>query len=118
MFRAPKVSFLGYKTTSADSHQLGERIICQHDCHPPKIASQLRLFLGMLNFYRLFLPHLATHHAPLQDVLSGPRDPITWTSELNKASLTRATLLAHLDSSVPHAFITDASTAAVVVSLQ
>jgi hypothetical protein len=44
--------------------------------------------LGMLNFYRRFLPQAAATQAPLHDVLSGPRfkgsHPIDWTPELHK----------------------------------
>jgi hypothetical protein len=41
------------------------------DCHPPKTASQLHRFLGMLNFYKRFQLHTAGTQAPLHDVLSG-----------------------------------------------
>jgi hypothetical protein len=58
------------------------------DCNPQKTASQLRRFLGMLNFIRRFLPHAAATQAPLHDVLSGLRvkgsHPVTWTPELLK----------------------------------
>jgi hypothetical protein len=61
----------------------------RQDCPPPKTARQLRRFLGMLNFYRRFLPQPAATQASLHDVLSGPRvkssHPIAWTPELHKA---------------------------------
>jgi hypothetical protein len=45
--------------------------------------------MGMLNFYKRFLPYAAATQAPLHDVLSGPRvkgsHPITWTPERQKA---------------------------------
>lgn len=81
----------------------------------------------MLN-YRLFLPHVVAHQAPLHDILSGPRvkgsHTITWTPELLKAfeeckaSLSHATLLAHLNPSTPLALITDASMSALGTVLQ
>ena len=56
---------------------------------PPKTVSQLRRFLGMLNFHRCFLPHVASFQTPLHDVLSGPKvkgsHPITWTDALHNA---------------------------------
>jgi hypothetical protein len=77
----------------------------------------------MLKYYRRFLPHAAAHQAPLHDVLSRPKvkgsHPITWTPELHeafekcKASVSLATLLAHLDTFTPHALVTDMSTAAL-----
>jgi cleavage and polyadenylation specificity factor subunit 1 len=82
----------------------------------------------MLNFYRRFLPQAAATQAQLHDVLSGPRikgsHPIAWTPELHKAfeeckaSLSRATLLAHPDPSAQLALVTDASTSAMGAVLQ
>jgi hypothetical protein len=82
----------------------------------------------MLNFYRRFLPHAAAIQAPLHAALCGPRvkgsHPIIWMPELHrafeeyKASLSRATLLAHPDPSAPLALFTDASTSAMGAVLQ
>jgi hypothetical protein len=52
IFRAPEVTFLSYKVSAEGSQPLEERVIHLQDCQPPKTASQLRRFLGMLNFYR------------------------------------------------------------------
>jgi hypothetical protein len=45
--------------------------------------------MGMLNFYRLFLPHEAATQVPLHNILSGPRfkgsHPITWPPKFLKA---------------------------------
>jgi hypothetical protein len=128
VFRATEVTFLGYKVSAEGSRPLEERVAHLQACPPPKTASQLRRFLGMLNFYRRFLPHAAAIQAPLHTVLSGPRvkgsHPITWTPDLHrafeecKASLSRATLLAHPDPSAPLALVTDASTSAMGAVLQ
>jgi hypothetical protein len=81
----------------------------------------------MLNFYSQFLPQAAATHAPLH-VLSGPRvkgsHPIAWTSEFHKAfeeckaSLSRATLLAHPEPTAQLALVTGASTSAIGAVLQ
>ena len=128
VFRAPEVTFLGYKVSAEGSEHLKDRVAHLQDCPPPTTASQLRRFLGMLNFYRRFLPHAATTQAPLHDVLSGPKfkgsHPITWTPELHKAfkeckaSLSCATLLAHPDPSAPLALVTDASMSTMGAVLQ
>jgi hypothetical protein len=107
VFSAPEVTFLGYKVSTEGSRPLEERVTHLKDCPPPKTASQLRRYLGMLNFYRRFLPHAAANQAPLQSALSSPRvkgsHPISWTPDLHrafeecKASLSRATLQAHPD---------------------
>jgi hypothetical protein len=89
LFRTPEIIFLGYKVSTEGSQPLRERVADLQDCPPPKTASQFRRFLGMLNFYRRFLPHAAATQAPLHDVLSGPRikgsHPITWTPKLLKS---------------------------------
>jgi hypothetical protein len=86
VFQTSEVTFLGYKVSAEGSHSLEERVTHLQNCHPPKTASLLRRYLGMLNFYRRFLSYAAATQAPLHDVLSGPRvkgsHPITWTPEL------------------------------------
>jgi hypothetical protein len=123
VFLAPEVTFLCYNVSAEGSQPLEERVTHLQDCAPPKTASQLRRFLGMVNFYTRFLPHAAATQAPLHDVLSASRvkgfHPIAWTPELLKtfeeckASLSRVTLLALPDPSAPLALVTDASTSAM-----
>jgi len=95
---------------------------------PPKTVGQIRRFLGMLNFYRRFLPHAAPIQAPLHNILSGPKvkgsQPVTWNdSQLAafsecKTSLSQAALLAHPHSSAILALVTHASTTAMGAVLQ
>jgi hypothetical protein len=73
VFRVPVISFLGYRISSIGSQPLPERVADLQACCPTKTVSQLRRFLGMLNFYRRFLPHAASSQAPLHEVLSGPK---------------------------------------------
>jgi hypothetical protein len=72
-FRAPEVTFLGYKVSAEGSQSLQERVTHLQEYQPPQSVSQLRRFLGILNFYRRFIPHAAAIQAPLHDVLSGPK---------------------------------------------
>jgi len=128
VFRVPEISFLGYKISSMGSQPLPERIADLQACPPPKTVSQLRRFLGMLNFYRRFLPHAATIQVPLHDALSGPEfngsHPFTWNDTLVaafvecKASMSQAALLAHPNPTTPLALVTDASTTAMGAVLQ
>ena len=87
------------------------------------LVKDLRRFLGMLNFYRWFIPHAASIQPPLHTVLAGPKikgsQSVVWTPTMVqafedcKASLSRATLLAHRDPSAPLALFTDASDTAL-----
>jgi len=84
---------------------------------------QLCKFLGMLNFYRRFLPDVVASQAPLHALHAGPRTngspTITLTTVLSqffeecKATLSRAAMLAHPDITAPIALVTDASTTAM-----
>jgi len=128
VFRVPEISFLGYKISSVGSQTLPDRVADLQACPPPKTFSQLRHFLGMLNFYRRFLPHATSNQSPLHEDLYGPKvkgsHPVTWTDTLItafnecKASLSQAALLAHPDPTAPFALVTDASTIAMGAVLQ
>jgi hypothetical protein len=58
-FRSSDVPFFSYRVSSEGYQPLEERVAHLQDCSPAKTASQLRRFLGVLNFYRRFLPHAA-----------------------------------------------------------
>jgi hypothetical protein len=68
----------------------------------PSNVSELRSFLGMVQYYHSFLPNLATTLAPLHKLLK-KYVQWKWTSECQKAydackqSLTSDTLLVHYD---------------------
>ena len=51
----------------------------------PSTKKSMRSFLGLLNFYRKFVPNLAKHVASLTDLLKKSMpDKICWTVELNE----------------------------------
>ena len=128
VFRAAEVTFLGYRISHKGSQPLPDRVADLQACPPPQTIRHLRRFLGMLNFYRRFLPHAAATQAPLHALLAGPRtkgsQPINWTPALSqafeecKASLSQAAMLAHPDGAAPIALVTDASTTAMGAVLQ
>ena len=70
---------------------------------PPTNVSQLRSFLGLVNYYGKFLPHLASTLTPLYSLLQKARY-FTWGKAQDKAFkeakglLTSQTLLVHFDA--------------------
>ena len=87
----------------------------------------LRQFLGMINFYRRFMPGAARIQEPLNDLLRGNvkgRTPVNWNPAANAAfdevkdALARATLLANPKPDAPLAIFTDASHFAIGTVLQ
>ena len=61
----------------------------------PQTRCQLRRFLGMINFYRNYLPNIAWVLAPLHQ-LSSPKYPFKWTQDHERAFSAAKTLLAHV----------------------
>ena len=84
----------------------------------------LQRFLGMINFYRQFLPGIAKVLRPLTDALIGSPKTILWTPEMQRAfraakdSLAQATMLVHPVSNAVLQLVTDASEKAIGVVIQ
>lgn len=127
VFGQTTVNFLGYQVSNGGVFPLPEKVDAVSNFPKPETAKQLRKFLGMLNFYRIFIPKAADFQAPLNDLLNGSikgNAPIIWNTEAEKAfyecktSLANATLLAHPDTDAPLAIISDASDFAIGAALQ
>lgn len=127
VFGASEVTFLGYSISESGTRPLKTKVQAVKDFPPPTNVRQLRGFLGMLNFYRRFLPQAAEIQAPLHALLTGSvkgTQPITLTGETLAAfeackdSLSNAALLAHPDCSAKLAVVTDASDKAIGAVLQ
>jgi len=118
VFGAKEVTFLGYTVSTEGTRPLEEKVTAINRFKQPAFVKDLRRFLGMLNFYPWFIPQAASIQAPLHAALAGPKvkesQPVDWTPTMVqafedcKASLSRATLLAHPDPSATWALFTDA----------
>jgi len=114
--------------SSEDTRLLPERVDALRQYPLPKSVQGLRRFLGMVNFYRWFIPKTADLQAPLHDVLKGPRakdsQSVQWTPELEevfivcKKNLATATLLAHPHPDAHLGLFTDASSQSIGACLQ
>lgn len=83
---------------------------------PPKSKKLLRSFMGIISFYRMFIPHASSLSSPLSDLLrKGVREPLPWTSEHQscfeklKTSLACKPVLRLPDIALPFVLRTDAS---------
>jgi cleavage and polyadenylation specificity factor subunit 1 len=63
------VKFLGYLVSGGGTCPLPEKVETIRDIKLPEKVMGLRQFLGMINFYRLFIPGAARVKAPLKDLL-------------------------------------------------
>ncbi|XP_050665912.1 uncharacterized protein LOC126966079 [Leptidea sinapis] len=128
VFGKDEVTFLGFTVSAAGVKPLEEKVQAVQDYPPPKTVKELRRFLGVINFYRRFIPGAAAIQAPLNALLAGPKTkgshPVNMTLELLeafkrcKSSLSHATLLAHPDTTAELAIQTDASDHAIGAVLQ
>lgn len=127
VFGASEVTFLGYRISSEGIKPLEDKVQAIKEFPQPTTVKQLRRFLGMLNFYRRFIPRAAEIQAPLNALLIGSvkgNHPVELKGESLKAfedsktSLCNAALLAFPDCRARLALTTDASDVAVGAVLQ
>lgn len=127
IFGVEEVTFLGYSISEKGAKPLDTKVQAVRDFPTPTNVRQLRGFLGMLNFYRRFLPQAAQIQAALHALLTGSikgSQPIVLTGEALSAfeackeSLSKAALLAHPDCTAKLAVVTDASDKAIGAALQ
>ncbi|UYV82469.1 hypothetical protein LAZ67_21002319, partial [Cordylochernes scorpioides] len=127
-FLVQEIDFLGYLITSHGVKPLPTKVKAILEYKKPKTVHELRIFLGMLNFYRTFLNNVAETQAILHEYLRGAkkkdRSEIKWTKEAEvqfekcKQALANTALLAYPDTELPISLCTDASDRAVGSVLQ
>jgi cleavage and polyadenylation specificity factor subunit 1 len=77
LFAAAAVEFLGHRVDQHGVRPLQRHVQAISDFPPPQDVKQLQQFLGMVNFYRRFLPGIARMLQPLTDTLKGA--PRRWS---------------------------------------
>ncbi|BHF81248.1 hypothetical protein SprV_0702437800 [Sparganum proliferum] len=119
VFGVPFLEFLGHLVHSHGIRPLLSKVAAIRDFPLPTSKRQLQRFLGMVNFYRRFLPNCADTILPLTSLLSGSKrtfevTPVALTSfEQVKALLADAALLTHFHADAPISLMFDASNVAV-----
>ena len=61
------LDFLGYRVTSDGIHPLQDRVQAIRDYPQPRTAKSLKEYMGLLNFYRRFVPRAAAILLPLYE---------------------------------------------------
>ena len=122
IFGVPSLNFLGHQISAAGISPLPEKVQANQDFPTATSLRKLRECLGLINFYRRFIPHCATLLQPLTDLLSPKCNidnqfPLTGDTETaflnNKAALAKATFLVHPSPNAPYCLMVDASKVAV-----
>ena len=88
VFCSPKIEFLGHEVSKEGVRPLHGNVEAIRSFPQRKTMKQLRRFLGMINFYRRFVPNAATTLQPLEKLLSphkNSRKGINWDENTSKA---------------------------------
>ena len=115
----PSVEFLGYMVDKNGITPLPDRVVDIRNTPPPTTVKELQSFLGMVNYYRRFLPAAAHHLTPLFELLKGKPKSIVWSAKQQqgfnaiKDALASAALLHHPRPNAQLALTTDASNFAI-----
>ncbi|XP_042372461.1 uncharacterized protein K02A2.6-like [Plectropomus leopardus] len=102
VFLAPSVTYLGHKITAEGLCPVEDKVRAIKEAPSPKCVTELRSFLGMVNYYGKFLPDLSKVLAPLYKLLHNDTK-WQWCEEQEgafkevKELLHSATLLVHFD---------------------
>ncbi|BHF67350.1 hypothetical protein SprV_0301037600 [Sparganum proliferum] len=121
VFGVNSLDFLGHHVDQHGITPLTVKVQCILSFPVPNTLTQLRRFIGLITYYRRFIPHCASILAPLTDLLKSKAKPIELSPAVHiafeepKKALADATMLHHLSSDAHAQLIltTDASSSAV-----
>ena len=123
-FGARKLEYLGHEVDANGIRPLPDRIDAIRYYPVPDLKASLQRFLGIINYYHRFMPHLADKLHPLHNATKGKGQSVTWTEECQSAfidakdALAEATTLHHPHSSAITSITADASDKAVGAVLE
>lgn len=128
VFAKEQISFVGFDITSTGISPAKSRIEVINNFPIPSTTKGIQRFLGMINFYRIFLPQAALDQAKLYDFLKGKKKKenvkIVWTDEAIEAferckiRLVEFTELAHPKINAKLALMVDASNTSIGAVIQ
>ena len=124
IFGAHNIDFLGHHLSPKGVAPLPEKVAAVKQFPTPSTVKSLQEFLGMINFYHRFIPHVATILAPLYETLKGKPKKLLWglrqEEAFNKAkdALASASILVFPAHNASLQLTTDASNVAVGAVLE
>ena len=123
VFFASQVDFLGHKVDSTGISPLDKHMAAIADFQRPDDLKSLQRFLGMVNFYRSFVPGMAHMLKPLTDLL-GKDVTFHWGTaqqlafDAARSALHSVSKLQHFRSNCPLRLTSDASNVAIACVLE
>ncbi|XP_041961667.1 uncharacterized protein K02A2.6-like [Alosa sapidissima] len=99
-FLQEEVEYLGHRVDAQGLHPVRKKVKAIMEAPPPSNVTELKSYLGLLNYYNKFLPNLATLLAPLHELL---RHNVHWkwhkeqeeAFQKSKALMNSAEVLVH-----------------------
>ena len=120
-----QLDYLGHHVTATGITPIISRVQSIEKYPQPKTVKQLQTYLGMINFYRRFMPAAAKILRPLTDSLKGGvKGELQWTAEMKEAfsaskkCLCNCVELAHPEAAAQISLAVDASESHVGAVLQ
>ena len=110
-FMLPRVEYLGYIISADGIQPSAEKVCALMKASRPENTTQLRSFLGLLNFYNKFLPQSSTWLAPLHQLLK-QNAKWAWGKEQDlafKKAQEASDVLVHYNQDLPLILECDAS---------
>ncbi|GBP89666.1 Uncharacterized protein K02A2.6 [Eumeta japonica] len=114
VFFQKSIEYLGFVIDKDGLHTSPEKVKAIKEAEPPKNVSQLKSFLGLVNYYRSFVPRMSTILGPLHDLLKMGAKWM-WSEahqsafETVKRALESELALAHYDPRLSTVLTVDAS---------
>ncbi len=114
-FLCSSVEYLGFRIDGKGVHPMESKVDAIVKAPAPVNVTELRSFLGLLNYYGKFLPHLSTLLHPLHRLLQA-NEKWQWSAQCDQAfnvckqQLLQSKWLAHYDPKKPLRLACDAST--------
>ncbi len=113
-FMKPSVQYLGHRIDADGIHATDSKLDAITKAPAPRNITELRSFLGLINYYGRFIPNLSTLLHPLNNLLRR-ETPWKWSEECAKAfrqakeKIVSLNVLVHYDQSFPILLAGDAS---------
>ena len=113
-FFQEEITYCGHKINANGLHKTQDKIEAVINAPVPENVTQLRAFLGLVNYYSHFLPNMASVLHPLYQLLKKDRK-YTWTAAAQNAfdtvkeMITSDTVLTHYNPELPIKLACDSS---------
>ncbi|XP_021340098.1 uncharacterized protein K02A2.6-like [Mizuhopecten yessoensis] len=113
-FMEDEVEYMGHMINREGSHPTTAKVEAIREAPSPTNVTELKSFLGLLNYYGSYLPSLSTTLQPMHELLQ-KKQSWKWTSECEtafrkcKERLSENTVLVHYDGNKPLKLACDAS---------